>query len=43
VNPDEMVRQFGADTLRLYLMFMGPLEQVIIVEHTSCRLETFVI
>ncbi|KAK4528718.1 hypothetical protein GAYE_SCF63G6663 [Galdieria yellowstonensis] len=28
VNPDEMVRQFGADTLRLYLMFMGPLEQV---------------
>lgn len=29
VNPDDMVRQFGADTLRLYLMFMGPLEQVV--------------
>ncbi|GJD10022.1 Leucine--tRNA ligase [Galdieria sulphuraria] len=28
VNPDDMIRQFGADTLRLYLMFMGPLEQV---------------
>jgi leucyl-tRNA synthetase len=26
VNPDEMVEQFGADSLRLYEMFMGPLE-----------------
>ncbi|MCR9115955.1 MAG: leucine--tRNA ligase [bacterium] len=26
VNPDEIVRDFGADTLRLYEMFMGPLE-----------------
>ena len=24
VNPDEVVEKFGADTLRLYLMFMGP-------------------
>ena len=26
VNPDDIVRDFGADTLRLYEMFMGPLE-----------------
>ncbi|MCA9209181.1 MAG: class I tRNA ligase family protein, partial [Planctomycetales bacterium] len=26
VNPDEIVRDFGADSLRLYEMFMGPLE-----------------
>lgn len=26
VNPDEMVGEFGADSLRLYEMFMGPLE-----------------
>ncbi len=25
VNPDDMVRQYGADSLRLYEMFMGPL------------------
>jgi leucyl-tRNA synthetase len=28
VNPDDVVRQHGADALRLYEMFMGPLEQV---------------
>jgi leucyl-tRNA synthetase len=28
INPDDMVRQYGADTLRCYEMFMGPLEQV---------------
>jgi leucyl-tRNA synthetase len=28
VNPDEVVREHGADSLRLYEMFMGPLEQV---------------
>jgi leucyl-tRNA synthetase len=26
VNPDEVVEKFGADTFRLYEMFMGPLE-----------------
>jgi leucyl-tRNA synthetase len=26
VNPDDMVKEFGADSLRLYEMFMGPLE-----------------
>jgi leucyl-tRNA synthetase len=28
VNPDDMVSEFGADSLRLYEMFMGPLEMV---------------
>ncbi len=28
VNPDDMVHEFGADSLRLYEMFMGPLEMV---------------
>ncbi len=28
VNPDDVVAQYGADSLRLYEMFMGPLEQV---------------
>ncbi|WP_224484969.1 leucine--tRNA ligase [Robertkochia aurantiaca] len=27
VNPDDICRQYGADTLRLYEMFLGPLEQ----------------
>ncbi|HYG39087.1 MAG TPA: leucine--tRNA ligase [Cytophagales bacterium] len=27
VNPDDIVDQYGADTLRLYEMFLGPLEQ----------------
>ncbi len=27
VNPDEIVRDFGADSLRLYEMFMGPLRE----------------
>lgn len=26
INPDEIVGEFGADTLRMYEMFMGPLE-----------------
>lgn len=27
VNPDEIVKKYGADTLRMYEMFLGPLEQ----------------
>lgn len=27
VNPDTVVEQYGADTLRLYTMFLGPIEQ----------------
>jgi leucyl-tRNA synthetase len=26
INPDDVVREYGADTLRLYEMFMGPFE-----------------
>ncbi|MFQ5430306.1 MAG: class I tRNA ligase family protein, partial [Phycisphaerae bacterium] len=26
INPDEVVREYGADSLRLYEMFMGPLD-----------------
>ncbi len=28
VNPDEVIAEYGADALRLYEMYMGPLEQV---------------
>ena len=28
INPDDIVREFGADVLRLYEMFMGPLDAV---------------
>ena len=28
VNPDDVLREFGTDALRLYEMFMGPLEMV---------------
>ncbi|MBN2482427.1 MAG: leucine--tRNA ligase [Bacteroidales bacterium] len=28
VNPDDVVRQYGADSLRLYEMFMGPLDVI---------------
>ena len=28
VNPDDIIRDFGADSLRLYEMFMGPLQAV---------------
>ena len=27
VNPDDIIKQYGADTLRMYEMFLGPLEQ----------------
>ena len=29
INPDEIVQKYGADTLRLYEMFMGPFDQMI--------------
>ena len=28
VNPDDIVREYGADSIRLYEMFMGPLKEV---------------
>jgi leucyl-tRNA synthetase len=27
VNPDDVIKEFGADTLRVYIMFVGPFEQ----------------
>ncbi len=29
INPDEIIKKYGADTLRLYEMFMGPFDQAI--------------
>ncbi len=29
INPDDIVAKYGADTLRLYEMFMGPFEQMV--------------
>ncbi len=29
INPDKVVKDYGADTLRVYEMFMGPFEQMI--------------
>jgi len=29
INPDEIIKNYGADTLRLYEMFIGPFEDVI--------------
>lgn len=29
INPDEIVSQYGADTLRTYIMFMGPFDQAV--------------
>ena len=29
VNPDDYVKQYGADALRMYIMFMGPFDQSI--------------
>ncbi len=28
VNPDQVIAEFGADSLRLYEMFMGPIEEM---------------
>lgn len=35
INPDTIVGSFGADTLRLYEMFMGPFEQAIAWNESS--------
>ncbi len=35
VNPDDIIERFGADTLRLYEMFMGPFEQAIVWDEKS--------
>ena len=28
INPDDIIREYGADSMRVYEMFMGPLEGV---------------
>ena len=51
VNPDEIVEKYGADTLRVYEMFMGPFDQAIAwsedgvrgVFRFMCRLWDFVV
>ncbi len=35
VNPDDIIQNFGADTLRLYEMFMGPFDQHIVWQSES--------
>ncbi|MGI9017780.1 MAG: leucine--tRNA ligase [Euzebya sp.] len=37
VDPLDIVQRFGADTLRLYEMFMGPLEQVKVWNTSGCE------
>jgi len=37
VNPDEIVKEYGADTFRLYEMFMGPFEQMIPWSHDGVQ------
>ena len=29
VNPDDYIKEYGADSLRLYIMFMGPFDQTV--------------
>src|SRR3989344_4905911 len=35
INPDDIVNKFGADTLRIYEMFMGPFDQTIVWSEES--------
>ena len=37
VNPDDIVNEFGADTLRVYEMFMGPFDQTVAWSMDSIR------
>ncbi len=37
VNPDDIVQKYGADTLRLYEMFMGPLEASLPWNSSGCE------
>ena len=37
VNPDQIVEDYGADTLRIYLMFMGPIEAARVWDIDSIR------
>ena len=37
INPDDVVAEYGADTLRVYEMFMGPFEQAIAWDTKSIK------
>ncbi len=37
INPDDVVKEYGADTLRIYEMFMGPFEQAIAWDTNSIK------
>ena len=37
VDPLDIIEEFGADTLRMYEMFMGPLEQVKLWQTSGCK------
>lgn len=37
INPDDVVAEYGADTLRVYEMFMAPFEQTVAWSTTSIR------
>lgn len=37
VNPDDVVNEFGADTLRMYEMFMGPYDEAITWDQNSIK------
>ena len=41
VSPDEIIEEFGADALRLYEMFMGPLEKEKVWSTDAVRLSAF--
>jgi len=37
INPDDIVKDYGADTLRIYEMFMGPFDQAIAWDTNSIK------
>ena len=41
VNPDDIVFQYGADSLRLYEMFMGPLTDTKVIHEQSLPLKRY--
>jgi len=37
INPDDIVRQYGADTLRLYIMFIGDFEKTAVWSNSAIK------
>lgn len=42
INPEDVVAEYGADSLRLYEMFMGPLRLVSVTEVYLAFFQSFV-